>query len=52
MPLPCMQDRRTSSPCKLQNLSSGNNNLGECIKMNALYLVKSAIFNEVVLEVD
>jgi len=47
-----MHDRQSSSPRKPQNLSSGTNSFGDCIEMNALYLAKSAWFDEVALEVD
>jgi hypothetical protein len=47
-----MHDRQSSSPRKPQNLSGGANSFGDCIEMNALYLAKSAWFNEVALEVD
>ena len=52
MPLPGMHDRQSSSPRELQNLSGGTNSFGDCIEMNALYLTKSAGFDEVALEVD
>jgi hypothetical protein len=44
-----MHDRQSSSPRKPQNLSGGANSFGDCIEMNALYLAKSAWFNEAVI---